>query len=151
MEKRGTGRVTEIEDTDRTLQITKLTEKRKMEKRGTGRVTEIEDTDRTLGTLKVKEGVDILRSDLIKKSIWIEEKTETIEITEREVQIVKEIMIAIKTIEITERELQIVIEIMMAIKATGMNENIDVEVQKMMMILNMIEIGGTEMTKGVEL
>lgn len=138
-------------DMDTMIPITKLTEKRKMEKRDTSRVTEIEDTHRTLGTLKVKEEVDILRSDLIKKSIWIEEKTGMIEITEREVQIVREIMIAIKTIGITERELQIAIEIMMAIKARGMNENIDVEVQKMMMILNMIEIGGTEMTKGVEL
>lgn len=132
-------------DMDTMIPITKLTEKRKMEKRDTSRVTEIEDTYRTLGTLKVKEEVDILRSDLIKKSIWIEEKTGMIEITEREVQIVREI------IGITERELQIAIEIMMAIRARGMNENIDVEVQKMMMILNMIEIGGTEMTKGVEL
>ena len=138
-------------DMDTMIPITKLTEKRKMEKRDTSRVTEIEDTYRTLGTLKVKEEVDILRSDLIKKSIWIEEKTGMIEITEREVQIVREIMIAIKTIGITERELQIAIEIMMAIKARGMNENIDFEVQKMMIILNMIEIGGTEMTKGLEL
>ncbi|KAL9378125.1 hypothetical protein Peur_029460 [Populus x canadensis] len=64
------------------------------EKRGTGRVTEIGDMERTNDFLKIKE-VNILRSDLIEKSIWIEEKNEemeeeTMEITERKIQIVKE-------------------------------------------------------------
>jgi peptidyl-prolyl cis-trans isomerase-like 4 len=64
------------------------------EKRGTGIVTEIGDMERTDDVLKVKE-VNILTSDLIEKSIWIEEKNEemeeeTMEITERKIQIVKE-------------------------------------------------------------
>ncbi|KAG6767139.1 hypothetical protein POTOM_028318 [Populus tomentosa] len=64
------------------------------EKRGTSRVTKIKDMERKNDVLKVNE-VNILRSDLIEKNIWIEEKNEemeeeTMEITEREIQIVKE-------------------------------------------------------------
>jgi hypothetical protein len=56
----------------------------------------------------------------------------------------------IKMIKITEREVQIVIEIMIAIKR-GMSETIDIEVQKVTMIVSVIETGVIEMTKVVEL
>ncbi|XP_011011214.1 PREDICTED: peptidyl-prolyl cis-trans isomerase CYP59-like [Populus euphratica] len=63
------------------------------EKRGTCRDTEIVDMERTNDVLKVKE-VNIMRSDFIEKSLWTEEneeiEEETTEITEREIQIVKE-------------------------------------------------------------
>ncbi|KAH8503096.1 hypothetical protein H0E87_014416 [Populus deltoides] len=118
------------------------------------RVTEIGDMERTNDVLKVKE-VNILGSDLIEKSIWIEEKNEemeeeTMEITERKIQIVKEGGDDHKDDQDYRREVQIVIEIMIAIKR-GMSETIDIEVQNVTMIVSVIETGVIEMTKVVEL
>lgn len=117
-------------------------------------MTEIGDMERTNDVLKVKE-VNILGSDLIEKSIWIEEKNEemeeeTMEITERKIQIVKEGGDDHKDDQDYRREVQIVIEIMIAIKR-GMSETIDIEVQNVTMIVSVIETGVIEMTKVVEL